>query len=141
MRTYSSITAGKFPSEVNYAGRVFQLDIVFLPWHRNVGGVIVREKNLIPVLTCVCVASRYALVKRLESTKHDHVSNMMKAHVLPVIYDKLDEIMRLDGPSDCWRSVQRLHLNPYEPLFPSIRERRRFGPHAVRAIAERLLEP
>lgn len=31
-RTYSSITAGKFPSEVNYAGRVFQLDIVFLPW-------------------------------------------------------------------------------------------------------------
>lgn len=96
-RVYSSITAGKFPSEVNYAGRVFQLDIVFLPWLRNVKGAIVRGRALIPVLTCVCVASRYALVKRLDRTTHDHVYNMMKAHVLPVIYDKLDEIMRLDA--------------------------------------------
>ena len=96
-RVYSSITAGKFPSELNYAGRVFQLDIVFLPWLRKVGGAIVRARAPIPVLTCVCVASRYALVKRLNSTKHEHVRNMMEAHVLPVIYDKFDEIVRLDA--------------------------------------------
>jgi hypothetical protein len=96
-RTYSSITAGKFPSELNYAGRVFQLDIVFLPWLVNDKGTIVRKKNVIPVLTCVCVASRYAMVKRLNDTKHDHVFSMMNQHFLPVIYDKFDEIMRLDA--------------------------------------------
>ena len=96
-RTYSSITAGKFPSELNYAGRVFQLDIVFLPWLVNDKGTIVRKKNVIPVLTCVCVASRYAMVKRLNDTKHEHVFSMMNQHFLPVIYDKFDEIMRLDA--------------------------------------------
>jgi hypothetical protein len=93
---YSSITAGKFPSDVNYAGRVFQLDLVFLPHLLNVNGTVVREPNLIPVLTCVCVASRYALLRRLRDTTHPHVYSVMR-QLLELIYNKLDDIMDLDG--------------------------------------------
>ena len=93
---YSSITAGKFPSDVNYAGRVFQLDLVFLPKLLNVNGTVVRDPSLIPVLTCVCVASRYALLRRLRSTVHTHVYAVMLS-ILESIYNKLDDIMELDG--------------------------------------------
>jgi hypothetical protein len=97
-RMYSTITAGKFPSDVNYAGRVFQLDLVFLPHIVKRGGMLVVDavRYTIPVLTCVCVASRHAFVRRTRSKRGVDVYAKMK-EMLAEIYTALDRGMELDA--------------------------------------------
>jgi hypothetical protein len=96
-RTYSSITAGKFPSDVNYACSVFQLDLVFLPHIlQQQGGLVVdTTRPTIPALTCVCVGSRRAFVRRLQSKEHKHVYERL-ADIMEEIYAAFGERLRLD---------------------------------------------
>ena len=60
--TYSTIVAGKFPREQNYACRVFQIDIVTMPNLQIRAGKYERVDPYpnLWVLSCICVGSRHA---------------------------------------------------------------------------------
>ena len=63
---YSTVLAGRYPRDQNYACRLFQMDIIYVASVRPVGGVLVPAGPAKRVLTAICVGSRRAFATLVE---------------------------------------------------------------------------
>jgi hypothetical protein len=86
--TYSTIVAGKFVREQNYACRLFQVDIVTMPNLQISGGKYVRVDPYpnLWVLSCICVGSRHAWCRVIGTGIGSHPTELKTKNAIALLF-------------------------------------------------------
>lgn len=87
---FSSVLAGRYPREQNYACRLFQMDVIYVPSVRPVGGELVPAGPARRVLTAICVGSRRAFATLVDRQGEAGVLRAFR-RVYAAIVAKFDE--------------------------------------------------
>ena len=96
---FSSVLAGRYPRDHNYACRLFQLDVIYVPSVRRAGRVLVSAGPARRVLTAICVGSRRAFATLVE---RDGEAGVLRAfrRVYAEISAKFDERVAAERARD-----------------------------------------